>query len=915
MKYVLLLFSFSISGLLTAQGNWSGQIVDSKGSAIPQASLALLEISDSTVAYFALSDNAGNVQFKNCTQKVYILNISAFGYITRYLNVDLSVKNELQLIVLKEEGTTLNAIDVVGERSPIAFKKDTIEYNAASFKTKPDAVVEDLLKKLPGLEVDAQGNIKAQGNKVEKIKIDGKEFFSNDPTLVSKNVPADAIKKVQVVDDKTDEERFSGVDDGNKNTSINLVLKDDKKNIWFGSLSGGIGGGQNPKFDANARLFQFKPTRQMAFLGMSNNINKFGFSFQDYIEFNGGLQRFMDEAGRIEFDGNSFPIDFGQPIFGMYTTGVGALNISFNPQKGINHLITGLGASKTQLLNQNKRTALFQSSGDLLQDEAKDAKNNQVNNALNYSYKNQRDSSALITLQAGIRFSKQRDQTTTDRLDALIEQPINRFMAKNDFSSQQQGANLALNYQYKFKNSFIQLLRFRAATDYIPENSNGTFLTTIQHYLSQDQVEQNMQLNTTGNQLKSNFTFAGVHALNDQTLIDLGINASDIRNENTNHQAVWIGKYFPVDSLSGTARSSYSTIQPNMSLRKQTKKWNGSIRFMVEIGNLSAQGNGVTTKKEIIALTPELNFNYDFSKTNRIQFTANRDIVVPTIDQFNPIQQSTNSLFSSRGNLYLIPEKQHKTRLNWNLYDNFSFMSIFAGIDFTYTKDKIALSRTIVDGAKQLITYANVPEDYNFRGSIDWSSPIRKLGITLHLGLTETFTKGYSFINSSLQRTTGVDHTYEARIENRKKTTFDASLGSRITLNSTRVMATTNYNTNYQKLVYFGSFDYTLKDNWNVGIELSSNQYTGTTLRETISVPLLQIEASRYLGKTKRHLISLSIFDVLNKNQGIQQNAQLNFSSTTLSNVLQQYALLKYTYRINKASTEAKGVSIQTKVR
>ena len=249
------------------------------------------------------------------------------------------------------------------------FKEDTIEYNAGSFKTKPDAVVEDLLKKLPGVEVGPDGTIKAQGNEVEKIKIDGQEFFSNDPALVSKNVPADAIKKVQVVNDKTDEERFSGIDDGEKNTTINLVLKDDKKSIWFGSLSGGLGYGTDLKYDIGVRAFQFTPKRQLAFLGMANSINKFGFSFQDYIEFNGGIQRFMDEGGRVEFDGSSFPIDFGQPLYGAYQTGVGALNVSFTPKKGVSHLLTGMSSAKYQKLDQTSETTFYQSSGDLQQTE------------------------------------------------------------------------------------------------------------------------------------------------------------------------------------------------------------------------------------------------------------------------------------------------------------------------------------------------------------------------------------------------------------------------------------------------------------------------------------------------------------------------------------------------------------------
>ena len=166
---------------------------------------------------------------------------------------------------------------------------DTIQYNAGSFKTQPNASVEDLLKKLPGVKVDKDGTVKAQGEKVQKVLVDGKEFFGNDPKMATKNLPADAIDKVQVYDKLSDQAQMTGFDDGNSEKTINLKLKKDKKKGAFGKVNAGAG--TDDRYQGKFNVNSFKGARQMSVIGMANNTNAEGFSFMDILNFTGALNQ------------------------------------------------------------------------------------------------------------------------------------------------------------------------------------------------------------------------------------------------------------------------------------------------------------------------------------------------------------------------------------------------------------------------------------------------------------------------------------------------------------------------------------------------------------------------------------------------------------------------------------------------
>ena len=244
MKIFLSLILLTLCSALEAQSyRLRGDLLDDNANPLAAATVVLLDPSDSTFLYFAVTGNNGRFEISNIKNGTYLLQISLISFTSIYRNLTFpsSMGEDLGTIIMSPNPVSMNNVLVTGERIPIKLRKDTIEYNAKAFKVKSDAVAEDLIKKLPGIEVDRAGNIKAMGEDVNNVLVDGKEFFGKDPKVATRNLPADAINKVQLFDKKTDESEFTGIDDGERNQTLNFVLDEDKKAGVFGDLMAGAG--------------------------------------------------------------------------------------------------------------------------------------------------------------------------------------------------------------------------------------------------------------------------------------------------------------------------------------------------------------------------------------------------------------------------------------------------------------------------------------------------------------------------------------------------------------------------------------------------------------------------------------------------------------------------------------------------
>src|SRR5882762_10419758 len=295
MKGFAFLF-FLIASTASAQKfTIKGQLADTTG-VLPGATILILQQKDSSLVQFGVSNASGLFEIKNISQGDYLFKITFVGYSSYVQKFSPRPANGFEInmgkIKMRSKSSQLNEVVVKGEKDPVTVKKDTIEFNASSFKVKTNANVEDLLKKMPSIEVDNDGNITAQGEQVQKVMVDGKEFFGQDPKMATRNLPADAVDKVQVYDKKSDQTVFSGIDDGQRQKTINLALKEEKRHAYFGNdMAGGGSDLTNAKnsgrYQASASLNRFENGNQLSFLGMGNNVNQQGFSSGDYANFSG----------------------------------------------------------------------------------------------------------------------------------------------------------------------------------------------------------------------------------------------------------------------------------------------------------------------------------------------------------------------------------------------------------------------------------------------------------------------------------------------------------------------------------------------------------------------------------------------------------------------------------------------------
>ncbi len=289
---------------------------------VANATISLLQKKDSSLVSFTMSGDNGRFELNNISNGEYRMMISHVNYHNTYksFKVDETVKEiDFGRVLMNDLTKVLEEVVVTNDAPPVTLVGDTVQYNAGSFKVQPNANVEDLLKKMPGIKVDKDGTVKAQGEKVNKVLVDGKEFFGNDPKIATKNLPADAIDKVQVYNRLSDQAQLTGFDDGNSEKTINLKLKKDKKKGYFGKIN--AGDGTDDRYQGKFNISSFKGARQMSAIGMANNTNTEAFTMMDILNFTGELKRMISGSGgniniNISNDNNS-------PLSGMAGTNSG----------------------------------------------------------------------------------------------------------------------------------------------------------------------------------------------------------------------------------------------------------------------------------------------------------------------------------------------------------------------------------------------------------------------------------------------------------------------------------------------------------------------------------------------------------------------------------------------------------------
>ncbi|HMJ70678.1 MAG TPA: outer membrane beta-barrel protein [Cyclobacteriaceae bacterium] len=912
---ILLLLIFLIPSLAFGQKfNLSGILTDTLNSPLPSATIMLLNVKDSSLVNFGVSDTKGAFSLKNIAHGKYIFKVSFVGYATHTQSIapDAGVTDmDLGRVKLKPQSTQLDEVVVQGEKVPVTVKRDTIEFNAGSFKTKANASVEDLLKKLPGVDVENDGTVRAQGEQVQRVTVDGKEFFGRDPKLATRNLPADAVDKVQVFDRKSEQSQFTGIDDGQREKTINLELKAEKRNGAFGTMM--AGGGTNDRYQARANVNRFTKGKQLSFLGMGNNVNEQGFSITDYMNFSGGSQALMGGGGavQIQLDGNNssgVPMNFGGRQNGILTNYAGGLN--FNNTLSKKTEISG--SYFYNHLDQNVDRTLerinYTPNGNYNYNSFSKQRNKNENHRLNFTIDHKIDSSNSIRFNTNASLSDTRLATLTESETMTTDNTLqNTSVTNNTTLGNGLNVNSSLLYRHRF-NKLGRSISVNVNGIVSQSESNGELTAENSFYegfgekrnISQenDQVTDNQTLATT---------VSFIEPLGGRKYLEATYNFRTNRNQvERNVYDVNNGTRTANDQLSNVYNSNYLYNRPGLSLRINRSKYNLSLgaswQKTVIDGRLVLRE--VDIYKSFQNVLPVARLNYDFSAMKHLRLEYETSMQEPSIQQLQPvIDNTTNQINQSVGNPELQPGYNHRINANFNSFDPAKGMGFFAFVNGTYTSNAISYGQTINPNLSTLTMPVNVKNSSNINANVNFGFPLRQLFSRITLGPTASQRNSRVLLNeeevSSKQETLGGTARYNFTFKDFFVLDLSMNLSNQLTRYESTA-ATKPQDQSYFNKTYTAETNLTVLKNYQLNAAFDYLVYDSKTTGFNQSIPLLNVSVSRFFFKAQSGELKLGVVNMLDQSLSVSQQASVNYLEQTTYNNLGRYYMVSFTYSLNK---------------
>lgn len=904
---ILCLFFIILCGSKTyaEQYTLKGRVSDSLQDGLVAASVSLLDPKDSTLVVFNITNEQGLFNLSGIKSGNYLLQVALMGYYTHYQEVNVAEQTgkELGTIVLanNELGNTLDEVIVSGEKVPIRLRGDTLEYNAGSFKVKPDAVVEDLLKKMPGVEVDRNGNIKSMGKNVRKILVDGKEFFGDDPKVATKNLPADAVDKVQAFEKKSDASLFSGIDDGEREQTLNLVLKEGKKSGYFGEAKAGAGAQE--QYETSLKAFKFRQKSQLAAMGMLNNINKFGFSLEDYFNFNGGLKSLAGNGGEIRLDADEMPVDVGQPITGKVQSGALALNYTMEPDPNRRLSVNYMGNGMRKLLDQYTRTQNFIPNGQFATEQQEQQQQSSLANRASVKWRQKSDSAylAMINVYGLWGNNHATEESFSENYNSALRENyldnhINRKGTKTEA-----GGDISLTQKRK-GNWPVQKAILQAG--YKRQDNREQWDNKIVYESPAREVQDQQYRNYGGRNGYASATLSAVRSLGKGYFLEpsaLGNLQAELSNRKQGPVAT---PELPTDSLS----PAFSRIVFNLNYGLTLKYIQKKQRWHIALKRADLWLNPVLNKqslsqKHYAYFMPALFWETEPKMGKRISLSYNSSATAPSAAQMLPVTDYSNPLMLTKGNAALQPEYNHTLNASYMAFDQFSMSTFSASFRGNYTKNNIAYGRTVRADLSQQLQLMNTPYELSAQLSLDYSRPVKLLGLNISAGIDESWSQGQSPVNGIQNTNTSISHTLNLSFSNANSDVWDLRWGGSVNISDSRYSISSEMNNRYYNYSGFAQLAYRPVAQWNFNLSGDITHYTARSFDQPITVPILSAEITRYLLRSQRGAISLRVFDLLDKNKSVQRISQLNYLMEQRSNTIGRYLMLSFSYKLNRAGT------------
>ena len=887
----LFLISFFLITTITKAQNITGKVVDQEKTPLEFVSVAVLKATDSTLVSYTTTNSKGEFKLLNVSKGKRIFQLNLLGYSVHQKNIDFREKSlNMGTITLKEEDNTLDEV-VIKAIIPVVAKKDTMAFNTKAFKVRVDDTVEDLLKKLPGVEVDANGKVKAHGEEVSKVYVDGKEFFGGTPAIALKNLSADAIKKVEVIDEKSDKARVTGVGDSDRSKVINLKLKDDRKVNDFGKFQGGYG--TENRYLTSLNYNRFSPKIQASIIGKFNNINSSSDDISNIMSFGGSGGSFTISRGGS-----------GGSSSGFITTGSGGLNLGYELKKKQNlnsdyfYNFTNSRSGKVF----SKRTE-FVGSDKLYSESKSESESETKSHKANFSFIDRSNKLRTILIRGNINTSKTIGNSTSsfdgfDTNNVKDVSNINLSNSNNNSTSGRVNADYIQRFSEKSKRNILLRLNYSSNKSNGTNNNNNTKTYTdplqIDELVNSAQKQNNKSNNID---LRVQYT----EPLSEKHFLEFEAKFNSKNNNNFTDQT---------QNLNGTINSA-TTFTVDLFEKRKISSGALSYKYNTQKSNLkigaeiqeNIQNFGLTNiskfNKEYSALNPSVSFRYLPKRGSWLFFRYKKSLNLPSLNQVSPVINNFNPLYIKKGNQDLTAENRHSFFGMFGKHDFVSGFNFFSNINYSYTSNAI-INKEDTDIATRVKTssYINLGNKSNFNAGLDFGKRLKKLGVRYNLGFNHSISNYQSVINGVSNKTNSKNTSIKTSIENNKKDFLDVSLGANFSKNITSFSGTT-INRDYFQQSYFVKSDWNITKSLNFSTQFKYDIFTDSNFGTDQAVPIWNASISYALLKSKGLNLKLTALDMLNKNVGFTRNSSDNYFEETTKEVLGTYFMFSLTYTLN----------------
>lgn len=912
---MLLMILFSPMAFAQQSGvNVTGSVVE-QGSDTPieQATVRLLNVKDSAMVRGVVSARNGSFTLKNVKKGSYLLHITFIGYDPLYQPLQITgKKNPVNVgkLELSDGAIELGEAVVIGKAPEVTVRNDTVEYNADSYKVTEGSVLEDLLKKMPGVEVDSEGKITVNGKEVKKVMVDGKEFFSDDPKVASKNLPAKMIDKLQVLDKKSDMAQMTGFDDGEEETVINLTVKPGMKQGWFGNAYGGYG--SKDRYEGNAMVNRFVNNDQITFMGGANNTNNMGFSDLASTMFSG-----MGGGGgrRGGFGAGS----------GITSSGNAGLNFSkeFKPDKLTLGGNTRYSHSDNDARSKSDRQNILPGDSSSYDNSEAMSRTKSDNFGVDFRLEWKPDTMTQLIFRPSFSFSHSMNDNFSDATTLDNERDtVNTNKSSNYSESNGYNLNASIDFSRKLNNKgrvFSATLSGGNSDSY----SDGMNRSDIV-YFNQTDALKNSIINQRSRYDNKGFNYRAyvswVEPIGHNNFIQATYSISQRKQEalkNVYNQDA-DGIYNVLDSAySQSYRNNFISQRASLSFKSQREKFNYTIGLNLDPSYSSSEnfvGDTTLSKitRKVVNLSPMVQFNYMFDKRTNLRIMYNGRTSQPSMTQLQPVADISDPTNITIGNPDLNPRYTNNVFIRFQQFTPEKQRAFMIMANGSYIiNDIVSYTSYNQETGVKTTTYKNVNGNYSGNVRMMLNTPLKNKKFSINSMTMASFANSNGYINEEKNTNRNLILSERGGIDFRSSY-LDLGVNGNIRYNAT---SNSLQKENNQNTFNYGAGGYTtiyLPLNFKIesDVNWSTNSGYGDGFKQ--NEVLWNASASKSFLKNNQGTLRFKIYDILQQRSNISRSVTASYIQDSEYNTLGSYFMIHFIYRFSIFKGGASASDVKT---